>query len=141
MTPAELHEKIAGENLHTALRDATLNVADTAGHLTRMQDWRVAHGHENAEELVTEMLRTNTEVSSVIYPLSEYATGKRPRPADFMVYDYNETVFYPLDEAAPRLRLLACEAGELGDCDYVRDALIRLAEVCENIADLGPATE
>lgn len=143
MTPAELSEKIAGENLHTALRDAALNVTDVAGHLTRTQDWRVAHGDENAEELivplVTEMLRTSTEVFGVVHPLSEYATGKRQLPADFMVNDYNERVFYLLDESAPRLRALAREVGELGD--YVEDALIRLAEVCEKIADLGPATE
>lgn len=146
MTPAELHEKIAGENLHTALRDAALNVTDDASHLTRMQNWRAARGDEDAEALiaplVTEMLRTNTEVSSVIYPLSEYATGKRQLPADFMVEDYNERVFYPLDEAAPRLRALAREVGELGDdVEVAPDALIRLAEVCEKIADLGPATE
>lgn len=146
MTPAELHEKIAGENLHTALRDAALNVTDVAGHLTRTQDWRVAHGDENAEELivplVTEMLRTSTEVFGVVHPLSEYATGKRQLPADFMVNDYNERVFYLLDESAPRLRALARQVDALGDeAESAPEALIRLAEVCEKIADLGPATE
>lgn len=147
MTPAELHEKIAGDGITNDLRDAALGATDATSHLSRMQAWYTERGRWASEELIapliSEMLRTNTDVFSVIYPLSEYIDGShRLRPADFMVEDYNERVFYPLNESAPRLRALARRVDALGDeAESAPEALIRLAEVCENIADLGPATE
>lgn len=147
MTPAELSKKIAHDGITNELRDAALGTTDATAHLSRMKTLRAERGDEDAEELiaplVTEMLRTNTDVFSVIYPLSEYIDGNhRHRPADFMVEDYNERVFYPLNESAPRLRALARQVDALGDyVEVAPDALIRLAEVCEKIADLGPATE
>lgn len=68
---------------------------------------------------------------------------------EFAAQTYNEAVFYPLNEFASQLRAIIRKADALAEheaaTEALRDvaqssALPRLAHVCENIADLGPAT-
>lgn len=67
----------------------------------------------------------------------------------FAAQTYNESVFYPFNESAPRLRAIIRQVDALTEHEAATEALHdvaqssalpRLAHVCENIADLGMAT-
>lgn len=125
----------------------TLNEDVAAQRFLSDNDGEFLAAHELFTRRITALVGDVWRARSAV---DHEVSGDNLLDTPFAAQTYNESVFYPLNESAPRLRVLIAVLTALAEHDrssaLVReaadsDALIRLAEVCENIADLGPATE
>lgn len=154
MNITDLRTTIAGKNLHDELWAQIDRSCDLVGLMdedvkTLLDRWSIN------QEFVADYARlircTNDVVGDLLFArraLKREVSGSLSAD-EFAAQTYNETVCYPINESAPRLRSIIRQADALAEHDdateSLRDvaqssALTRLVHVCENIADLGMAT-